>query len=83
MTAKDIVKEIMALRKWSQSQLAEEAGFKRQSNITGILNRGTSLRVDNFIKMIEAMGCELIVKDKMGSNHTWKVTLEEKKQSDL
>ena len=55
MTAKDVVKEIMGVRKWSQSKLAEEAGFKSQSNVTGILNRGTSLRVDNLVQMIEAM----------------------------
>ena len=64
MTAKDVVKEIMGVRKWSQSKLAEEAGFKSQSNVTGILNRGTSLRVDNLVQMIEAMGCELVIRDK-------------------
>lgn len=64
MTAKDIVKEIMGVRKWSQSKLAEEAGFKSQSNVTGILNRGSSLRVDNLVQMIEAMGCELVIRDK-------------------
>ena len=73
MTAKDIVKEIMNIRKWSQSKLAEETGFKRQSNITGILNRGTSMRVDNLVNMVEAMGCEVIVRDKMGSGREWRV----------
>lgn len=73
MTATEIVKELMSIRKWSQSKLAEETGFKRQSNITGILNRGSSMRVDNLQKMVEAMGCELIVRAKDGSEHEWKV----------
>lgn len=73
MTAKDIVKEIMSVRKWSQSKLAEEAGFKSQSNVTGILNRGSSLRVDNLVQMIEAMGCELVIRDKNAETE-WLVT---------
>ena len=76
MTEKEIVKEVMLLRKWSQAKLAEEAGFKSQSNITGILNRGKNgIRTDQFIKMLTALGCELIVRDKMGSKKEWKVTL--------
>lgn len=73
MTATEIVKELMSIRKWSQSKLAEETGFKRQSNITGILNRGSSMRVDNLQKMVEAMDCELIVRAKDGSEREWKV----------
>ncbi|MBO5032406.1 MAG: helix-turn-helix transcriptional regulator [Oscillospiraceae bacterium] len=73
MTATEIVKELMSIRKWSQSKLAEETGFKRQSNITGILNRGSSMRVDNLQKMVEAMGCELVVRAKDGSEREWKV----------
>ena len=73
MTATEIVKELMSIRKWSQSKLAEETGFKRQSNITGILNRGSSMRVDNLQKMVEAMGGELVVRAKDGSEREWKV----------
>ena len=73
MTATEIVKELMSIRKWSQSKLAEETGFKRQSNITGILNRGSSMRVDNLQKVVEAMGCELVVRAKDGSEREWKV----------
>lgn len=73
MTATEIVKELMSIRKWSQSKLAEETGFKRQSNITGILNRGSSMRVDNLQKMVEVMGCELVVRAKDGSEMEWKV----------
>ena len=48
MTARDVVKEIMILKKVSQTKLAELAGFKSQSNVTGILNRGTTMKVDNL-----------------------------------
>ena len=64
MTAKDIVKEIMVSKGLSQSRLAELAGFKSQSNVTGYLNRGSSMRVDNLIQMLSAMDCRLIVQDE-------------------
>ena len=73
MTGKEIVKEILLLRKWSQSKLAEEVG-KNQTNITGYLNRGKNeMRLDVFVEMVEAMGCEVIVRDKMGSSEKWRV----------
>ena len=61
MTARDVVKEIMALKKLSQSKLAEQAGFKSQSNVTGILNRGTTMKVDNLEQMLSAMGYKIMV----------------------
>ena len=61
MTARDVVKEIMALKKLSHSKLAEQAGFKSQSNVTGILNRGTTMKVDNLEQMLSAMGYKIVV----------------------
>ena len=74
MIARDAIKELMRLRGWSQNKLAEESGFKSQSNITGILNRGSSVRVDSLVQMAEAMGCEVVIRDKMGSKMEWKIT---------
>lgn len=72
MNEKEIVKEIMKIRGWSQSQLAKEAGYKSQSNITGLLNNSQSgMRVDNLLRMVDAMGCKIIIRDKMGSNKEW------------
>jgi len=64
----------MRVRGWSQSKLAEEAGFKSQSNITGILNRASTMKVDSLVMLAEAMGCEVIVRDKMSSMRERKVT---------
>lgn len=76
MNEKEIVKEVMAMRGWSQATLAKEAGFKNQTNITGLLNRGASgMRTDNLIKMLSAMGCEVVIRDKMGSGKEWTVEL--------
>jgi DNA-binding Xre family transcriptional regulator len=76
MNEKEIIREIMSIRKWSQKELAKEAGFKSQSNVTGLLNNNKNgIRIDNLVKMLNALGCEVIVRDKMGSGKEWKVEL--------
>lgn len=64
MTAKDAIREIMADVGYSQSKLAAECGMKGQTNITGILNRGSSLRVDVLEQLVNAMGYEVVIRKK-------------------
>lgn len=72
MTEKEVIREVLALRHWSQATLAQEAGFKSQSNITGLLNvNQKGIRIDNLIRIFRAMGCEIVVRDKMGSKKEW------------
>lgn len=78
MTEKDVVRQVMQIRRWKQPQLAKEAGFKSQSNITGLLNNNKNgMRIDNLYKMLSAMGCEIIVRDKMGSGKEWIIDMVE------
>lgn len=78
MTEKDVVREIMTLRGWSQSKLATEAGFKSQSNITGLLNNNQhGIRIDKLFLMLDAMGCEIVIRDKMGSKKEWVIDQKE------
>ena len=72
MNASEIIKELIRFRGWSQSILAEKAGFKSQSNITGILNNSKGgIKIDNLVKLAGAMGCEVIIRDTMGSKKEW------------
>ena len=68
MDAKEAIREAMKVCGWSQERLANECGMKRQSNVTGVLNRGSSMRVDILLQMVNAMGFELILRDKRGKN---------------
>ena len=77
MTEKDVVRKVMAMRGWSQPKLAAEAGFKSQSNITGLLNNNKNgIRVDNLFRMLDAMGCEIVIRDKMGSKQEWVIDMK-------
>lgn len=74
MTAKEIITEAMKVRGYNQTMLAQKAGLKRQSNVSEML-RGKSMRVDNFILLLDSMDFDIIIKDRNGANST-KWTLE-------
>lgn len=66
MDAKDAVREAMKVCGWSQEKLAYECGMKSQSNVTGILNRNSSMRVDILLQMVNSMGFEVVLREKRG-----------------
>lgn len=77
MNEKEVIREAMKARGLNQAMLADAAGLKRQSNVSELL-RGNSIRVDNMVKLLDAMGFDLIVKDRNSSNkgNVWKVEIE-------
>ena len=74
MNEKEVIKAAMEARGFNQTMLADKAGLKRQSNVSEML-RGKSLRVDNLVKLLDAMGFDVVVKDRNGSKkeNQWKV----------
>ena len=78
MTEKDVVRQVMEVRGWKQPELAKKAGFASQSNITGFLNNNTNgIRFDNLFKMLNAMGCEIVVRDTMGTKKEWIIDMKQ------
>ena len=62
ISAEETIKRILKEEKMSQKDLADKMGVSRQ-NISQSLNRNvTSMRYESFIKMILALGYEIIVK---------------------
>jgi hypothetical protein len=78
MTEKDVVRKCMAVCGWSQPKLAAESGFKSQSNITGLLNNNKNgIRMDNLFRMINAMGFEIVVRDKRNPDREFVIDMKE------
>lgn len=78
MTEKDVVRKCMAVCGWSQPKLAAESGFKSQSNITGLLNNNKNgIRMDNLFKMLNAMGFEIVVRDKRNPAREYIIDMKE------
>ena len=66
----------------SRSDESEElylciAQLKRASNVSEMF-RSSNIRIDNFVRLLNAMGYEVIVKDRTaGSKESWKVSLND------
>ncbi len=75
MTGKTILKEAMKARNYTYSTLADIAQLKRASNVSEMF-RSSNIRIDNFVRLLNAMGYEVTVRDRStGSKDSWKVTL--------
>lgn len=76
MTGKEIVKEIIWRKRTTQAELARATNMK-QTSLTTTINEGKhDMRVDTLARLVEAMGCEVIVRDT-ASGAEWRVTREE------
>lgn len=56
-----VIRSIMSNENVSQAELAKRAGYKRQSNITGMLTRYKTIRIDSFDNMLRALGYKIVV----------------------
>lgn len=62
--AVELIRELLEEEKLNQQQLADRMGVMRQS-VSQMLNRGKgNIRLDNFEKMLSALGYELEVVKK-------------------
>lgn len=75
MTEQEAVREAMKTRGYNQTFVAEKAGFKGQSTVAEYL-RSKHMRVDNLVRMLNAMDFDLVVVDRANSDNKWKVELE-------
>lgn len=73
MTDKDIVRAAMAEGKITQKELADALGLVGQQSIGNMLKRQNSMRLDNFVKILGAMGYQVVVKKKLGESEEWRV----------
>ena len=65
MKAAEIVKHGMKSLGVSQKQLATKIGLKTQQSVFNILNAKQGMRIDNFVKMMNVLGYDVIVKHQV------------------
>lgn len=68
MKSNEVVRTVMAADGITQANLAAKMGYKTQSGVGNALSRENGMRVDVFVKMMNAMGYDVIVrrgKDEM------------------
>lgn len=63
MTPVELLFSIADLKKVNNSELSRRTGVTR-SYVSKIKNNGVQLSMDNYLKYVEALNCELVLKDK-------------------
>ena len=75
MNDKDIIREAMHARGYSQAFLAEKVGYSSQAGVSRVLSVQNGMRIDNFVKLLNAMDFEVVVRSKTKSGEEWKVEM--------
>lgn len=68
MKSNEVVRAVMSADGITQMELANKLGYETQSGVGNALSRKNGMRVDVFVKMMNAMGYDVIVrrgKDEM------------------
>lgn len=73
MKAQEVITNAMKSGSVTQKELATALGFKSQQAIGNIVTRNQGVKVDIFVKALEAMGYEVVVRKKIGKSEEWKV----------
>ena len=67
MNEREIIRIALKSRGYTQAMLASMLGFKGQNAVSERL-RGNAINVDTLLKILNAMGYELVIRDKNKSN---------------
>lgn len=73
MNASEIVKQAMKLDGITQKELATALELSSQQAVGNMLTRRNGMRIDNFIKIMDKMGYEIVVRKKLGVSEEWRV----------
>lgn len=78
MNASELVKAVMKEKGYSCATLSKKLGGSTPSFVSEKLRRENGMRTDWFIKMLNAMDCEIIIKDTIGAKKAWKLSSKDK-----
>lgn len=86
MTTKEVVKDIMRSRNLTNQTLADKLGYKYASGVSERFR--SDMRISVLLRMLDAMGCELIVCSKLSDKGQWVIddkpsTITEDEQKEL
>ena len=65
MKAADIVRHVLEDIGMSQKKLATKIGIKTQQSVFNMLSAKQGMRIDNFIKIMNVLGYDVMVKNRV------------------
>lgn len=75
-----VVKQLMKAKGMSGAVLADKMGFNTASAVTNRLQSKT-MTVEVLIRLLDAMDCELIIKNKVGDKETFVLDNEDRNEA--
>ena len=66
MTGKEAMRYAIKEKRMTQQEIAEKAGYARQTNVSGVL-RVENARVDSLVRILNACGYDLVMVDRNDS----------------
>lgn len=64
-TAVEIAKAALIAAGISQKKLADKMGLKSQQALFSMLNAKNGMRVDNFVKIMNTLGYDVVIRNKV------------------
>ena len=52
----------------SKAQLARKVGYESPQNLTNKLARANGMRIDSLVKIMNAMGYDVVIKDRLNDS---------------
>ena len=77
MKGKDALREVMGMRRMTQTALSLALGYPNQSGVAQKFQGKQDLRVDILAKFLEPLDCELIIRDKKHPERVWVIGNDE------
>lgn len=72
MKVNEILKKIVADSGFSQAVIAEKAGFKRQSNVTGILGN-ENMKMNSLLSILKVCGYKVVIVPERKGGESYEV----------
>ena len=79
MEIRELVNYCLESRDMTKTQLAKRAGYASPQNLTNKLARPSGMRIDSLIEIMDAMGYDVVIKDRMNEKEIVLTLQEEKK----
>lgn len=74
MKAKDVIKQAMKIRGYSNDLLAKKLGYAHASGVSQRLRAEQDMRMDLFVKFMEELNCDVIVQSRTKDGLAWNLT---------
>lgn len=69
-TAGQFAREALEASPISQKKLADKMGLKTQQAVFNMLKAKNGMRVDNFVKMMNVLGYDVVVRNRVSDEET-------------